>query len=297
MHIFIDESGNFSAFRPMSLSAVGALAIPDSQIDAISSQYAQLRSRLPVQNGELKGRSLNEAQVNDVVEMLVAYDVLFEISFVDLGMLTESAVSAYKKAHGDYTLGSVDRFHEPARGDVESAGRQILATSLPLYIQAVTTFELMHRLIGHTTLYYVQRLPAELGAFSWIVDGKQPGKITRWETWWSGYAQGALATMSKKRPSPMLEGADYSYYDRFAAVQDGGEKGTDLKLLLKDIRFSPRAEPGLELVDILVNATRRALVGNLQQNGWENIPRLMVHRTEPYIQFILLGEGEDTVRR
>jgi len=94
-----------------------------------------------------------------------------------------------------------------------------------------------------------------------------------------------------------LDGADYSFYERFKGKIEGEtEQGTDLNLLMADLRFSSAVEPGLELVDILVNATRRALLGNLGEAGWSGIPRLMVHRKEPYIQFILLSEGADTIR-
>ena len=94
----------------------------------------------------------------------------------------------------------------------------------------------------------------------------------------------------------MLPIGDYSFYDRFSFAGDNGEKGTDAKLLLKDIRFSTKPEEGLEFVDILSNAIRRTLTGKLQKDGWKNIHRLMVHRNEPYLQFILLGEGEDVVK-
>ena len=158
----------------------------------------------------------------------------------------------------------------------------------------------MHRLIGHTTTFFAQRKPYELGAFTWIVDGKDPAKVTKWEEWWAYYAQGALATMSKRRPSPKLPEsffANYSFYDRFNMTSDDGEKGTDLRLLLKNIRFSARPEPGLEFVDILTNAIRRTLTGNLQQEGWKNIHRLMVHRnSEAYISFVLFGEDKDVIR-
>jgi len=82
--------------------------------------------------------------------------------------------------------------------------------------------------------------------------------------------------MSKRRPSFRAEGVDYSHFERFQATpEDGAEHAISLKLLLKDLRFSDLAEPGLELIDILVTATRRALVGNLQLPGWNNIRRLM----------------------
>ena len=98
-------------------------------------------------------------------------------------------------------------------------------------------------------------------------------------------------------PCAPLEGADYSFYDRFTGKIDGGpEEGTDTSLLLADLRFSSAVEPGLELVDVVVNATRRALVGALGEPGWRSIPRLMVHRKEPYIKFICLREGADVIR-
>lgn len=107
--------------------------------------------------------------------------------------------------------------------------------------------------------------------------------------------------MSKRRPTPKgPEGFlfDYSFYDRFSMTGDDGEKGTDLKLLLRDIRFSTKPEAGLEFVDILTNAVRRTLTGNLQKEGWQNIHRMMVHRNdETYIQFVLFSEGKDIVRR
>ena len=59
------------------------------------------------------------------------------------------------------------------------------------------------------------------------------------------------------------------------------------KIMTENFRFSsdPEPGPGLEMVDILTNATRRALVGNLGKEGWANIPRLMIHRNNHYIQY------------
>ena len=182
---------------------------------------------------------------------------------------------------------------------LKKASEEILKTSVPLYMQALTTFELLHRLIGHMTMFYSQRRPQELGAIEWVVDGKDPQAVTWWEQWWSNYASGALATMSKRRPAPRFEGGDYSFYDKsYGTTGDDGEKGTDSKLLLMDIRFSTESEVGLEFIDILSNAIRRTLTGNLQKEGWQNIHKVMVHRNEnAYIQFILFDEGEDVIQK
>jgi hypothetical protein len=296
MHVFIDESGSFTGFHAGSISVVGALAIPDEKLGPLKKKYAKIRARLPLEKDEVKGRLLNEWQIDEVVTLLARNEVLFEGTVIDLGMHTEQAVFDYKKRHGESVLAKVANFREDVRPEVEKAGRQILETSLPLYLQALTTFEVLHRLIRNMTMYFCQRRPAELGAFAWIVDGKDPISVTKWETWWSHYAQGALAMMSKSRPAPMLPIGDYSFYDRFSVIGGDGEKGTDAKLVLKDIRFSTKPEEGLEFVDILSNAIRRALTGKLQKLGWKNIHRLMIHRNEPYLQFILFREGEDVVK-
>jgi hypothetical protein len=98
-----------------------------------------------------------------------------------------------------------------------------------------------------------------------------------------------------------MEGADFSFFDRFRGEppqRDRDElQGIDVSLLLADLRFSSDAEPGLELVDIVVNATRRALIGSLAETGWRGIPGLMIHRKEPYIKFLILAKNADTLRR
>jgi hypothetical protein len=195
-------------------------------------------------------------------------------------------------------LARVSQFAEAVRVEVQEASQEILNTSVPLYLQALTTFEVVHRLIGYMTMFYSQRRPNELGSIKWVVDGKDPTKVTKWENWWAHYAQGALATMSRRRPAPHLHCGDYSHYKKsYGTEGDDGVEGTDLKLLLNDMQFSANSAVGLEFVDILTNAIRRALIGNLQQKGWQSIHKVMIHRNEDaYVQFVLFGVDEDVVR-
>jgi hypothetical protein len=176
LHVFIDESGSFAGYHGRSLSVVGALAIPDGKLEFIKRKYAKLRSRWPLENGEAKGRLLNEQQVNEVVTLLARNDALFEITAIDLGFHTESDIAAYKQQHAKGMLARVDGFQEPDRTLVEQACHQISATSLPLHVQAIMTFELLHSIISHVPLYFAQRQPQELASFTWIVDGKEPKK-------------------------------------------------------------------------------------------------------------------------
>ena len=298
MRVFIDESGSFTGFHDKSISVLGALAIPDGKLEFLAKKFAKIRTRLPLENGEAKGRLLNEEQIDEIAVLLARNETLFEVTALDLGLQNEAEVKAYKEKHGKEMLAKVDDFHELQRAEVRKASEEILSTSMPLYLQALTTFEVLHRLIGHMTMFFSQRRPQELGKITWVVDGKDRQKVTNWEKWWSHYAQGALATMSKRRPAPRFAAGDYSSYDKSYGATEDGEQGIDLKLLLKDIRFSPNVETGLEFVDVLTNAVRRTLTGNLQTQGWQNIHKVMVHRNEgSYIQFILFRDGEDVVKR
>ena len=163
MHVFIDESGSFTGYHGRSLSVVGALAIPDGKLEFIKRKYAKLRSRWPLENGEAKGRLLNEQQVNEVVTLLARNDALFEITAIDLSFHTESDIAAYKQQHAKGMLARVDGFQEPDRTLVEQACHQISATSLPLYVQAIMTFELLHSIVSHVPLYFAQRATAGVG--------------------------------------------------------------------------------------------------------------------------------------
>lgn len=51
----------------------------------------------------------------------------------------------------------------------------------------------------------------------------------------------------------------------------------------ESFRFSSEPEPGLELVDIVTNALRRGLAGNLGEEGWLPLRSLMIHRRDVYV--------------
>jgi hypothetical protein len=299
MHIFIDESGSFTGFEAGSISVVGALVIPDVMMGNLTKKYAKFRSSLRQENGEVKGRLLTEKQVDKVVTLLVRNEALFEITALDLGLHKENTVREYQKKLGEQMLAKVPKFREDVQPEVKAASEYILKAPVNLFLQALTTFDVLHNVITKATTFLAQRKPCELGSFAWIIDGKEPAKVTRWEEWWAHYAQGALASMSKRRPAMMLPEdfhADYSFFDKFNSDEADGEKATSLKLLLKDLKFSSEVQYGLEFVDILTNAVRRALTGNLQQAGWQNIHRLMIHGNDgPYISFVLFQEGGDVI--
>src|SRR4051794_19143261 len=120
MHVFLDESGTFSGFHEGSINVVGALAIPDQKIEFLEKKFAKIRARLPLDKGEVKGRLLNEEQVDEVVTLLARNETVFEATALDLGLQTENEVKTYKKKHGDEMLARVPNFAEAVQPEVRA---------------------------------------------------------------------------------------------------------------------------------------------------------------------------------
>ena len=109
---------------------------------------------------------------------------MFEVTALDLGLHKEVAARDYQKKLGEGMLAKVPNFREDVRPEVQAASEYINKAPVNLFLQALTPFDVLHRVIGRVTSFYAQRKPYELGSFSWIVDGKDPAKVTKWEEWW-----------------------------------------------------------------------------------------------------------------
>jgi hypothetical protein len=303
MHIYLDESGTFVGYQKGSMGVVGALAIPDGNLRRLRRKFARMRPSILKEGNEVKGRLLGEHDVNRIVCLLATREAFFEVTALDLGLHTEAGVLAFRQKLAAETRAKLPTFPEALRGRVGEAVDYLDTMTPQLFLQALTTFELIHRVISHAILYFSQRRPYELSSFTWVVDGKDRGKVIIWENWLKFYARGALISLSQRNPVPMPNPGtpylfNYTFLDAFMTKQAAGEKNLDTGLLLQNFSFSSDSEIGLEFVDVLTNATRRLLGERLQREGWINFHRLMIHRAdEAYIKFILFGPGSDVVRK
>ena len=111
-----------------------------------------------------------------------------------------------------------------------------------------------------------------------------------------------------------LEGGDYSWFDRSFNLnmttapkhlqpfrkkewQDEPFHAFDVKKVLSENRSfeSSNKDLGLQLVDIVVNAIRRALHGNLRVNGWGDLGKLMVSPEKGKNAFQMVALHNDAV--
>lgn len=312
MQIFIDETGSFSGVGKFpSVSLVGALVVGDTVINDLKKIYGTVRKHLPKdRKSEVKGRSLNERQIAKVVSLLLEHGAIFEAVLIDLGTHTEDGLSIFQAQQAEKLTANLTENHNPKLvGEVKRARSEFEKFKSPSVVQAILTIDLIWRVLEFSTMYFSTRRPEELGSFHWVVDAKgTEEKPTNWEVWWSKFILPALQTKSFSEPLKQLPLGDYSHMERFETEADpflrekskwkeGGPRPLDIgKILGESFKFSPSGNRGIELVDIVVNATRRALNGNLQPKGWARIPELMIHRKGPYISLTSLQDDPDPNR-
>lgn len=299
----MDESGSFATHLSpcTSVSVVGALIIPDHKYDLLLRRYSSLRHNLPKVAGEVKGRLLNEQQVSRVLSLLFKNNCIFEGIAIDMGLETVAGLQAHRAGQAESLTRHLTKQHHPNLvAGVQELRARLEAMSLPLYAQSVVTIQLIGNLLQHILAYWSLRAVNEILTFNWVMDGKEVGRVTNAEDWWSTTMLGLLQSRSYREPMIFLDWIDYTKFDAKFRMKvpdylkehmpEAGEEAVDLKLVMKEsFRFSSDPEPGLELVDIVTNGTRRALMGNLGRDGWAGIPELMIHQAEQqYLHFVTL---------
>lgn len=307
MHIFIDESGVFvpSPTR-LGISLVGALVIPESRIANVVRKYKVIRARLPKERGEVKGRLLAEAEVSEIVDLLRRNECLLEVVGIDLNMHSDADIQAHKLDLARVMMTGVTPAHHPnVHNWVHGLADRIKALPNQLYVQSTVMIELARHTIEHAVNYYAQRRPQEMAAFHWVIDGKDKLRTTEAERLWTDIVMPLLMAKSVEEPTGFFEGGDYRHFKRFDSEspdwlptpKGAANTTTDIKLLMMEhFRYSSECEPGLELVDIVVSATRRALVGSLKIAGWKDLPTLMIHRRQHYIHLVSLHGRSTTTQ-
>lgn len=291
MKTFIDEAGIFidpQYTNTHKISVVGALVIPDSSYIAVCDFFVELKRQWGF-TGEVKGSQLTEIQVNSLLESLQKYNVLFDAVIVDSKFFSPTIIANHKTHFAKKILANVSPYHHPnVVRQIKTLSSTISEISDQLYIQNLAMTSIIHRSHQLATLFYVQRIPSELGQFEWVIDAKQKS-LTKSEKWWTDILKPNLQGMSMINPMIMLEGADYSYYHQFDDVERPGF-GT-INKIIKDIKFCDSvAEEGIQLADILTTSLRKALNQKFKVEGWRGIGRLMIHmRGNNLLAIILEG--------
>jgi hypothetical protein len=297
MHIYVDESGIFAnpANNDMAVSCMAAVVIPEPFQKYIFKRFKYLKSSWGMGDVEPKGSRLDEKQVSQVVSVLSRYDVIIKALVIDMGLHTDAHILVHKQGQADGMTKNLTPKHHPnlVRQLKELAAR---VEHLPnqLYVQSCVLSSLVDSVIRVSTLYYCQRVPLTLSSFKWVIDAKGE-KVSDYEDLWSTIVMPMLQSSSLNNPMISLQEGDYSSFNRkFDMTMPAPPE-----YLMPHIRCEIPAEPfhccdvkkimteslafessennlGLQLADIVTNAIRRALHGNLQVDGWGDLGKLMV---------------------
>jgi hypothetical protein len=318
MRIYIDEGGSFiiPAQPSSSFSVVLALIIPSAIETELFYDFLRLRDSWPEQAVEIKGSSLDEHQTAEIIDLLTRYDVVAEFVAMDVGTHTIAAIEQRKHIQADRLIANLTAEHHPEMvQQVETIAANVRRMSNQLFVQAFLTIELLFRVVQVATLYYAQRLPAELGEIAWLIDRKAE-TLTTMEEIWSTLVLPMSETHFARTPLIVLKEADYSHFDgRYGSKMDDKMKKhlewmdkiygprdrsdthplTDVRKLLTEQRqfVDSRDSLGVQLADILASVLRRALNDRLQRSGWENFGRLVVGKLRDESHFLSFGVGPE----
>lgn len=290
VHIFIDESGVFvvPSDGRSSVSVVAAVAVPDSRLAALQSDFGRLGTQWGIAVGEIKGRELSESQFAVIHELLAAHDVFAVIGAVDLGTHTDAGLTQYRRrqaARIDVTLSTSG--DAALRSQASELARRIETLPNQLYVQMLM-LDVVINTVLHLALVRDRDNPSGPGRFAWRIDAKDRSRTEYeklWKTLVAPFAQSFAPLFFSDEPddralrasgSEFLEAGRAGLGSRRGEREDGVNGPGAQRLLLDDFVFAnSRSEPGLQIADVVANCFRRACSGRLQASGWSGLGRLL----------------------
>jgi hypothetical protein len=310
MFIYIDESGTFAYPKSMrhSYACAGALTISERRHRAVLKSFKSLKRTWGIGMSEAKGRDLAEREIAQVIEMLVENNVKFHACATDVLYHPPAVLMSRKIIQASRLLANVTPKHQPELIlELEEIGETIRTMSDQLFLQFCVMIELVNSHLHDMMLYFAKDDPMALGNFRWVVDRK--GKdVTTYENTWkillSPFIHGRQFSSDFESRIVFLEGGNYDHCQRFfkridnwpdhlpvrvtGLDQKTGIDIVDISLVLgESFTFSDSAETlGLQLADIVTNALRRAMMGNLRQEGWVDLGRLMFRWKDKCVRLV-----------
>ncbi len=315
MDIYIDESGSFvlPSNGKHVVSCVAGLAIPSASSEQLFADFFKLRDTWMQGATEVKGSTLDELRIAEVVSLLKTYDAVLKVCAIDLGIHSERQITEFKRTQAHRITEGLGPSHQSSlireMNELKSA---LLSLPNQLFVQSFATILLIDDLLQDITLYHSQRLPVELGEFHWVVDAKDKN-ITPFEKTWSTLILPVMQTMSRRKSFTRIFEGDYSSFEKFIVNENNASEemkeyiewfkktliaeksdvrfsGIDIKAILKDIQFeNSEGNIGIQLVDIVSNAVCRSLNGKLQKPGWDKLGSLMIRKSTETLRMIWLS--------
>ena len=265
---------------------------------------------------EVKGRDLDEAQVNLIIKLLINNEAKFHACVVDLLHHPPESIAWFKNEQSRKLLANVtDKHHPDVVQGLKHAGDKMRSLPDQLFLQFCVMTEVVNAQLHDSIIYFALHAPTELGKFRWVVDRKGQQKTTYedlWQQFLTPFIQGRQFANEFENKIACVPGGNYEFFRRFFKTIEkwpehlpeqspGLRERTnietiDLKLILKEsftMEDSAKVE-GLQLADIVTNSLRRAIAGNLQEHGWKDLGKLLFrwkNRSVRLVRFAAESEG------
>ena len=284
MFVFLDESGSFVSPAPQgSWNVITAYVMPE--IDEIRTReaLAELRNVAGAEMGaEIKLKHIEEHQYFEFLKRLdKCHGVLFAVA-TDSGLSTIGDLESSREDQARGILAHESKMkHEAGRQALRSQAERVGRLSLQLFVQLKCQVILMDSVLRYGSLYFVQRLPSELGRFAWRIDQKSSNR-TEYEKAFRTLTPAWLQSMTLRNPIMTLEGANYTAFKRFDFPQGqaptylrdqygydiGDTDATNIgKLIREDFEFVDSvANFGVQIADFLSAGLRRCLRQRFENN-------------------------------
>lgn len=295
MLIFVDESGNFAIPKAgkRNLSCVGALIIPETSHNDLIREFVKLRDSWVGLRQEAKGSELHEKQIAEVVPPLIDHGCQFFVCATEMSLNSVVMITDFQRKQAELITDNISDAHHPlVRKQLFDLRRTFEGMPTQLFLQSVLLTDLVRKVIDQSCIHFALQKPCEVGAFRWFIDGKDKTK-TAYEIAWELLAAGLLQGKYIESPGIAVAEGDYTYFRRSFMNTDQKWPGHlpkpksrtpskpgivwNLgKVLYESLSFVDSKNCcGLQLVDIVTNTFRRALMGRLKQPGYERLGELM----------------------
>lgn len=310
MFIYIDESGTFPPSPEReSWCVVAAYVIPEHLKRKVDALMLHVR-RIGNNGAETKLKHLSDEQyIWFLSELKRLGGVAFAVA-VDAGLHSHSEIELHRNRQADKIIEHREKMvYETARQGLTDLSSQIRSLPVQLYTQLTCQLMLFHKVLTVATLYFVQRHPPALGHFRWRLDQKEKAP-TAYENAFRKVLPAILQTMSLEEPMIMLEGANYSHFERFNypkgneptylldqyGVEIEGGPVTNIGQVVKeDFELVDSAGcAGVQVADLLSSGFRRILRGGFSDP--ETVARMlggnMVQEVRNQVPVMLVSLGK-----
>src|SRR5258708_3589149 len=116
MYIYVDESGSFIVPQTLNskVACIAGLVIPECQQEEIFIKFKQIRDRWGISKNEVKGSSLDESRIDEVISLLSKYEVFLDIIGMDTGVHSNHQIDEYKKVQAKNIIKNLTLEHSPS---------------------------------------------------------------------------------------------------------------------------------------------------------------------------------------